>query len=103
MSKIDGTEAFPTVEEHREKDTDLRDPELAGFWLASLVDSADDAIISKTLEGIITSWNKGAERIFGYKPEEAIGHSVTLLIPPGHEDEEPNILSKLRAGELVEH
>lgn len=103
MSKIDGTEAFPTVEEHREKDTDLRDPELAGFWLASLVDSADDAIISKTLEGIITSWNKGAERIFGYKPEEAIGHSVTLLIPPGHEDEEPAILSKLRAGERVEH
>jgi len=103
MSKIDGTEAFPTVEEHREKDTDLRDPELAGFWLASLVDSADDAIISKTLEGIITSWNKGAERIFGYKPEEAIGHSVTLLIPPGHEDEEPTILSKLRAGERVEH
>ncbi|HEY9501596.1 MAG TPA: PAS domain S-box protein [Pyrinomonadaceae bacterium] len=103
MSKIDGTEAFPTVEEHREKDTDLRGPELAGFWLASLVDSADDAIISKTLEGIITSWNKGAERIFGYKPEEAIGHSVTLLIPPGHEDEEPTILSKLRAGERVEH
>ena len=103
MSKIDGTEAFPPVEEHREKDTDLRDPELAGFWLASLVDSADDAIISKTLEGIITSWNKGAERIFGYKPEEAIGHSVTLLIPPGHEDEEPTILSKLRAGERVEH
>jgi PAS domain S-box-containing protein len=103
MSKINGSKTFPTGQEDLGKGNELPDPELASFWLESLIDSADDAIISKTLEGIITSWNDGAERIFGYKPEEAIGHSVTMLIPPGHLDEEPTILSKLRAGERVDH
>src|SRR6185503_3787978 len=82
---------------------DLKTPELAPYWLAALVESADDAIISKTLDGIITSWNKGAERIFGYTPEEVIGKSVTILIPEGHLDEEPVILSRLKAGERIEH
>ncbi len=66
--------------------------------LASIVESSDDAIISKTLEGIITSWNKGAERIFGYTADEAIGKPVTILIPEDHPDEEPAILARLRAG-----
>ena len=82
---------------------DLKSPELAPYWLAALIESADDAIISKTLEGIITSWNKGAERIFGYTADEVIGKSVTILIPEGHLDEEPTILARLRAGERIEH
>ena len=84
-------------------ETDLRSPELAPYWLAALIDSADDAIISKTLEGIITSWNKGAERIFGFTAEEAIGNPITIIIPPDHLDEEPAILARLRAGERIEH
>ena len=81
----------------------LRSPELAPYWLSALIESADDAIISKTLEGIITSWNKGAERIFGYTAEEVIGKPVTILIPKGQEDEEPAILARLRGGERIEH
>jgi len=81
----------------------LLNSELAPYWLASLVESADDAIISKTLDGIITSWNKGAERIFGYTPDEVIGKSITILIPKGHEDEEPAILARLKKGERIEH
>jgi PAS domain S-box-containing protein len=83
--------------------TNLRSPELAPYWLTALIESADDAIISKTLEGIITSWNKGAERIFGYTADEVIGQPVTILIPAGQEDEEPAILARLRSGERIEH
>ena len=83
--------------------TNLKSPELALYWLTALIDSADDAIVSKTLEGIITSWNQGAERIFGYTAEEAIGQSITIIIPPDHLDEEPAILARLRAGERIEH
>ncbi len=83
--------------------TDLKSPEFAPYWLAALIESADDAIISKTLEGIITSWNNGAQRIFGYTAEEAVGKSVTMLIPPDHINEEPAILARLRAGERIEH
>ena len=81
----------------------LQSPELAPYWLSALIESADDAIISKTLEGIITSWNAGAQRVFGYIADEVIGKSITILIPPGHEDEEPAILARLRAGERIEH
>src|SRR5690349_1689804 len=81
----------------------LASPELAPYWLASLIESADDAIISKTLDGIITSWNIGAQRIFGYTADEVIGKPVTILIPAGHEDEEPAILARLRAGKRIEH
>jgi PAS domain S-box-containing protein len=83
--------------------TNLRSPELAPYWLSALIESADDAIISKTLQGIITSWNAGAQRIFGYTADEVIGKSITILIPPDHEDEEPAILARLRAGERIEH
>src|ERR1041385_8422554 len=81
----------------------LASAELAPYWLAALIESADDAIISKTLDGIITSWNKGAKPIFGYTADEVIGKSVTILIPAGHEDEEPAILARLRAGKRIEH
>jgi len=81
----------------------LRSGELAQYWLAALIESADDAVISKTLDGIITSWNEGARRIFGYEAEEVVGKSVTILIPEGHLDEEPAILARLRAGQRIEH
>jgi PAS domain S-box-containing protein len=71
--------------------------------LAAIVESSQDAIVSKTLEGIIQSWNAGAERLFGYAPEEVIGQSITLLIPPELLDEERQILEHLRRGERVEH
>jgi PAS domain S-box-containing protein len=71
--------------------------------LASIVRFSDDAIISKDLDGIITSWNRGAERLFGYMAEEAIGKSVTLLIPPDQRDEEPKILERIRRGEPIDH
>ena len=83
--------------------TNLRSPELAQYWLSAIIESAEDAIISKTLDGIITSWNKGAERIFGYTADEIIGKPVLILIPEEHLDEEPAILARLRAGERIEH
>jgi PAS domain S-box-containing protein len=83
--------------------TNPRSPEFALYWLTALIESAEDAIISKTLDGIITSWNKGAQRIFGYTAEETIGKPVTILIPEGHLDEEPAILARLRAGDRIEH
>jgi PAS domain S-box-containing protein len=73
------------------------------FRLAALVDSSDDAIIGKTLGGDITSWNDGAERIFGYKADEVVGKPITVLFPVGHEDEETRIMSHLKGGERVEH
>lgn len=77
--------------------------EIAPYWLTAIIESADDGIISKTLDSIITSWNKGAERIFGYTAKEVIGKSVTILIPPDHHDEEPVILKKIRKGERIGH
>ena len=71
--------------------------------LAAIVQSSDDVIISKTLEGIVTSWNNAAERIFGYTAEEMIGQSITKIIPVDRADEEPTILARLKRGERVDH
>jgi PAS domain S-box-containing protein len=71
--------------------------------LAAIVDSSDDAIISKTLDGIITTWNMGAEKIFGYCETEVLGKSITILIPEDRLEEEPKILARLRRGERVAH
>ena len=73
------------------------------FRLAAIVESSDDAIVSKTLDGIITTWNIGAERMFGYRADEVIGKPITILIPPSSLDEEPEILARLRRGERIEH
>ena len=71
--------------------------------LASIIDSSDDAIVSKTLEGIITSWNRGAERLFGYTAKEAIGQPISMIIPVDRRDEETQILGRLRQGERIDH
>lgn len=75
----------------------------ASRQLAAIIESSDDAIISKNLDGVISSWNKSAERLFGYTAEEAIGQKITLIIPPDRLDEEPAILDRLRRGERVDH
>jgi PAS domain S-box-containing protein len=72
-------------------------------YLAAIVDSSDDAIIGKTLDGTIISWNKGAERIYGYTAEEVIGRPISVLIPPDRPDELPSILARLARGERIEH
>ena len=71
--------------------------------LASIVELSDDAIVSKSLDGIITSWNKGAERVFGYTAEEAIGQPITIVIPQDRFDEERMILTRIRRGERMDH
>src|SRR5262245_66627129 len=71
--------------------------------LAAIVTSAEDAILSKTLHGIITSWNPSAERMFGYSAGEMVGQSILRLIPPERHNEETEILAKLRAGQRIEH
>jgi PAS domain S-box-containing protein len=71
--------------------------------IASIVESSDDAIVSKTLKGTITSWNRGAARLFGYMAEEVIGKPITILIPPDRQDEERTIIERIRRGERIDH
>src|SRR4051812_42691233 len=75
----------------------------AALRLAAIVESSDDAIVGKDLNGVVTNWNKAAERIFGYTAEEMIGRSITTIIPPELQGDEPIILSKIRAGQRIEH
>ena len=71
--------------------------------LAAIVDSSDDAIVSKTLDGIVTSWNRGAERLFGYSAAEAIGQSILLIVPADRHSEEADVLRRIRGGQSVDH
>ena len=83
--------------------TERKHGEASRRLLASIVESSDDAIVSKDLNGIINSWNRGAEELFGYTAEEVIGKSITILIPEGRHDEEPAILARIRSGRAVDH
>jgi PAS domain S-box-containing protein len=83
--------------------TERKQAEEAAVRLAAIVNSSDDAIIGKTLEGIITSWNPGAEQLFGYSATEAIGQSTTMLFPPADVDQDAAILRRVARGELVKH
>ncbi|MEI7686013.1 MAG: PAS domain S-box protein [Planctomycetota bacterium] len=103
-TKMDG-HALPD-ETELQKQTDVSERERAEqaiAHLAAIIDSSEDAIISKTLDGTILSWNLGAQRLFGYTPGEAIGQSVNLIVPPERREEEQDILARLAAGERIEH
>src|SRR5262245_43021628 len=71
--------------------------------LGAIVDSSDDAIVSKNLDGTIVSWNRSAQRLFGYSEKEAIGQKISLIVPANRLDEERDILEQLRRGERIEH
>ena len=91
------------VTERKQIEAELRKTEEQLHFLGTIVQSSDDAIVSKNLDGIVTSWNKGAERVFGYTAEEAIGQPITIVIPQDRRDEERTILTRIRRGERIEH
>src|SRR5713101_7993269 len=80
-----------------------RDFDPASLRLAAIVASSDDAIVSKDLDGTITSWNRSAERMFGFTAEEVIGKSIRIIIPSDRQHEEGDVLARIRRGEMVEH
>ncbi|MEZ0225460.1 MAG: PAS domain S-box protein [Alphaproteobacteria bacterium] len=81
----------------------VHEAQMAKSHLAAIVESSDDGIISEDLDGVITFWNRGAERIFGYPPHEAVGRNISLIIPQERVDEEPHILNQIRAGSPIDH
>lgn len=93
----DGSDTRGPVPEGPEKG---REEEVRS-WLTAIVQSSNDAIIGKTLDGTITSWNPAAERLFGYTAEEAIGQPISLLVPPNLPDEVPALLARVKRGESV--
>ena len=86
------------ITERKHVEAALRESEQRLRWSASIVESSDDAIVSKNLDGIITSWNRGAARIFGYTADEAIGQPITIVIPQDRQDEERAILTRTQTG-----
>jgi PAS domain S-box-containing protein len=96
-------EANRDISEQKEIQSILREAELQSRFLASIVESSDDIIVSKNLDGIITSWNRCAERTFGYSAGEAIGQPITIVIPDDRQSEEREILTRIRRGERIDH
>jgi two-component system sensor histidine kinase UhpB len=95
MHQMDANDCHETVTERRN--------DIVRALLAAIVDSSDDAIVSKTLDGIITSWNRGAERLFGYSEAEAVGQHIFLIIPDDRRSEEEEVLARLRRGGKIDH
>ena len=91
------------VTERKRINAALRDSQHGLGWLAAIVESSEDAIVSKNLDGIITSWNRAAEHIFGYTAAEAVGQPITIVIPHDRQDEERTILTRIRRGERLDH
>jgi PAS domain S-box-containing protein len=91
------------ISDRREDAESRRQSELASARLAAIVDSSDDAIVSKTLDGVIMTWNRGAERIFGWTAAEAVGQHITLIIPEERLDEESDVLTRIVRGEVLDH
>jgi PAS domain S-box-containing protein len=91
------------ITERKQAEAALRNSEQDLRWLAAIVESSDDAIVSKNLDGVITSWNRGAQRMFGYSSEEAVGRPITIVIPHDRQDEERTILTRIRRGERLDH
>ena len=91
------------ITERHEAEQRIRESEARYRAIAAIVESSEDAILTKDLNGMITSWNQGATRLFGYTAEEVIGKPVTILIPADRHDEEPTILARIRRGERIDH
>jgi PAS domain S-box-containing protein len=100
---VGGINMLVDITERRQAEQLIRDTDARYRTLAAIVESSEDAVLSKDLNGVIMSWNEGAERLFGYTAEETIGKPVTMLIPTERHDEEPAILARIRRGERVEH
>ena len=101
--RSDADGRLSTILEINRELTEQRRGEVARARLAAIVESSDDAIIGKTLDGVITSWNAAAERLYGYSRDEVVGRLISLLIPADRPDELPRILARLRRGERIEH
>jgi PAS domain S-box-containing protein len=91
------------ISDRRQSDEAQKAADIAQAKLAAIIESSDDAIVSKTLDGIITSWNGSAERMFGYTAAEAVGKSILLIIPPDRREEEAHIIARLRKGKRIDH
>jgi PAS domain S-box-containing protein len=100
---IGGVSTLVDITERRDAEQRIRDSEARYRDIAAIVESSEDAVLTKNLDGTITSWNQGAERLFGYTAEEVLGKPITILIPTDRQDEEATILARIRRGERVEH